>query len=104
MKKAKVTLPKPKREIKMSLKTVSSVLDQFEASKTVGIYQAMSINASTLFSGANMDELKSIINKISTVSNGSGLAIVSLLMWPDDATPESFNNFVKEITDNLSNI
>ena len=88
----------------MSLKTVSSVLNQFEPYKTVNIYQSMSLHATTLFIGANMDELKSIIDKISEVSNGSGLAIVSLLMWPDDNIPESFNSLVKEITDNLSNI
>lgn len=88
----------------MSLKTVYNVLDQFEISKTINISQAMSANAIKLFSGPSLNQLKDIVADISKVSNGSGLAIVSLLMWPDDEIPVEFNSFVNEIKTNLSKI
>lgn len=88
----------------MSLKTVYNVLDQFEISKTIDISKSMSANARKLFSGPSLDQLKNIVADISKVSNGSGLAIVSLLMWPGDEIPVEFNSFVNEIKTNLSKI
>jgi len=39
---------------------------------------------------------------IDEVSNGSGLQIVTLLMWPDDELPEGLKSLPNEILSNLT--
>ena len=88
----------------MSLSTLTSVISSLPDQTRCEILGKVSSSASILYGGASTSQIAFMAASIDEVSNGSGLQIITLSMWPDDELPEELKPMTNEILSNLAAI
>lgn len=86
----------------MSNVTLKSVLSKLPAKTHCDILARLAPYVSILYDRASESQLKYIATSMDEVSNGSGLQIITLLMWPHDDLPEVLKPLAAEILSNLT--
>ena len=88
----------------MSDVTLKAVLRELTPQVQCDIYTRFNPYVPILIDAASESQLKYIITSIDEVSNGSGLQIVSLFLWPHNDLPEVLKPLADEILSNLTAI
>ena len=86
----------------MSNATLKAVLRKLTPEAQCNIYTRLNPYVSTLNDETSEHQLNCIVTSMSEVSNGSGLQIVSLFLWPHDDLPEVLEPLANEILSNLA--
>lgn len=81
----------------MTTATLTNALSGLDPKKSCEIWARVSQHSSTLFGDASREQLKQIALDLDKVSQGTGLEIIGVVIWPDDSIPESLNGLVARI-------
>lgn len=88
----------------MTVETLSKALEGFDAKLRTPIFEVCSKWAPAIHGrGLDRNMILAIAHEISQVSGGSGLSVLSLLMWADDEIPDFFSDMAMEIQECLRN-
>ena len=73
----------------MTAKALKTVLSEVETFKTVLIWEKLADNYGILLNG-DPEDFYRISSEVDKVSEGMGLQIIKILMWPDDTLDNFF--------------
>ena len=80
----------------MTAKALKTVLSEIETSKTVLIWEKLANDYHILLNG-DPEDFNKVVSEVDKVSEGMGLQIIKILMWPDDTLDKFFDTMAKEI-------
>ena len=88
----------------MSLSTLTAVTSNLPAQNQCEILDKISSYASILYGNASPHQLEFIAASLDEVSNGSGLQLIAVMLWPEDELPKGLKSLPNEILSNFTAI